>query len=81
MTLFFVISFKQDYLYFLRGLIIRSFKVQALDSIIKLWLETNISAHSFIKSDYWKSNFEAVKDMMPNATIYVAVCFNHDRIL
>lgn len=50
---------------------IRDFKSQDIDEIMQIWLETNISAHSFINPDYWKSNFKMVKEMMPNATIYV----------
>lgn len=41
-----------------------------LDRIMELWLETNIQAHDFIDRNYWKSNYEAVKEMMPQATIY-----------
>ncbi len=50
---------------------IRDFKNQDIDRIMDLWLDTNISAHSFIKSEYWKSNYDTVKGMMPSATIYV----------
>jgi len=38
---------------------------------MELWLETNISAHSFIKDEYWSENFDVVKGMMPNANIYL----------
>lgn len=41
-----------------------------LDRIMELWLETNIKAHDFIDRNYWQSNYEVVKEMMPNATIY-----------
>lgn len=50
---------------------IRKFKNQDLDKIMELWLNTNISAHSFIEKQYWKSNFDEVKRMMPQAEIYV----------
>lgn len=50
---------------------IRDFKKQDLDRIMDLWLDTNISAHSFIDSGYWKSNYDTVKTMMPNATVYL----------
>ncbi|KAB1437964.1 N-acetyltransferase [Candidatus Galacturonibacter soehngenii] len=43
---------------------------EQLDRIMKLWLETNIQAHDFIDRNYWQSNYEAVKEMMPQATIY-----------
>ena len=50
---------------------IRDFKKQDLDRVMELWLNTNISAHGFIKSEYWKNNYNIVKSMMPSATIYV----------
>ncbi|EGD47296.1 GCN5-related N-acetyltransferase [Ruminiclostridium papyrosolvens DSM 2782] len=50
---------------------IRDFKKQDLDRIMDLWLDTNISAHSFIDNGYWESNYDTVKTMMPNATIYL----------
>ena len=34
---------------------IRKFRETDLDSIMKLWLETNISAHDFIDEKYWQS--------------------------
>lgn len=50
---------------------IRVFKETDLNSIMKLWLETNISAHDFIHEKYWRSNYEQVRQMMPEATIFV----------
>lgn len=46
-------------------------KSEDLDRIMELWLDTNISAHSFIDSAYWKSNFNLVKDLISSAIIYV----------
>lgn len=53
------------------GFMIRDFKAQDIDSIMELWLKANNSAHSFIDEEYWTSNFDTVKKMMPNATIYI----------
>ena len=50
---------------------IRTFEEKDLDRIMELWLFTNLSAHEFVKSEYWKNNFDAVKAMMPEAEIYV----------
>lgn len=50
---------------------IRTFEEKDLDRIMELWLFTNLSAHEFVKSEYWKNNFYAVKAMMPEAEIYV----------
>ena len=50
---------------------IRKFKENDLNSIMKLWLETNISAHDFIDESYWRGNYDQVRQMMPKATIFV----------
>lgn len=50
---------------------IRNFKLQDLDQIMELWLNTNVSSHSFISKEYWETNFDLIKDMMLDASIYV----------
>lgn len=50
---------------------IRKFKETDINCIMKLWLETNIYAHNFIDEKYWQSNYEQVRQMMPEALIYV----------
>jgi putative acetyltransferase len=50
---------------------IRHFKTTDLDRIMQLWFDTNILAHNFIDSTYWRDNFETVRGMIPKATIYV----------
>ena len=50
---------------------IRKFKIDDLSDILQIWLDTNIKAHSFINKKYWVNNFELVKEMLPNAEIYV----------
>ncbi|HAP6791493.1 TPA: GNAT family N-acetyltransferase, partial [Enterococcus faecium] len=34
-------------------------------------LDTNIKTHYFISAQYWKSNFELVKELLLQATVYV----------
>lgn len=50
---------------------IKRFNIEELDDVMKIWLDTNIDAHKFIEEDYWIKNFEMVKEMIPNADIYV----------
>ena len=50
---------------------IRRFKECDLSEVMKIWLDTNIKAHNFIPEEYWKSNYEMVKDILPQAEIYV----------
>lgn len=39
--------------------------------VMKIWLDTNIHAHSFIPKDYWINNYTRVKELLPQAEIYV----------
>lgn len=50
---------------------IRPFETKNLDAIMEIWLNTNISAHHFIDSHYWKDNYDLVKEQLPTANINV----------
>ncbi|MGO5541069.1 GNAT family N-acetyltransferase [Blautia sp. HCP3S3_H10_1] len=50
---------------------IRQYVDGDIDAVMQIWLNTNIQAHSFISPDYWQSNFDMVKEMLPLAEIYV----------
>lgn len=51
--------------------LIRQYKEGDIDTIIQIWLDTNIQAHHFISPDYWCANYEMVREMLPHAEIYV----------
>ena len=36
---------------------IRSMKQSDLDLVVLIWLDTNIKAHDFIPSSYWRDHF------------------------
>ncbi|MGJ0847765.1 N-acetyltransferase [Tissierella praeacuta] len=50
---------------------IKEIDVSKIDSIMKIWLEANIIAHNFIPEDYWKSNYDFVKEVLPESTVLV----------
>ncbi|WPC39918.1 N-acetyltransferase [Clostridium sp. JS66] len=50
---------------------IKSFNLSKLDSVMKIWLDTNIEAHDFIQKEYWINNYDLVKQMLPLADIYI----------
>ena len=50
---------------------IRKFDEKDLHAVMELWLESNIEAHDFIDSRYWKENYSKVEEMLPQAEIYV----------
>ena len=50
---------------------IRKLQKSDVNIVANLWLDTNIKAHYFIPRQYWKSNFELVKELLLQATVYV----------
>lgn len=50
---------------------IRDFRKNDLNIIMQIWCDTNIQTHSFIAKEYWTGNYEMVKEMLPQAELYV----------
>ena len=50
---------------------IRKFETQDLDAVMQIWLHGNLDAHAFIPASFWKAHFEMVRDMLPQAELYV----------
>ena len=50
---------------------IRRLQETDIDRVMELWLGVNLKAHDFVPAVYWKSNFEPVKEMLPQAEVYV----------
>ena len=50
---------------------IRELQKADINKVAVIWLDTNIKAHYFIPAQYWKGNFELVKDLLLQATVYV----------
>ena len=42
-----------------------------IDRVADIWLKTNLKAHFFISNQYWKSNYELVKEMISQSEVYV----------
>ena len=42
---------------------IRKLLNRDIDRVADIWLKTNLKAHYFISNQYWKSNYELVKEM------------------
>lgn len=51
---------------------IRRFRKADLEAVMRIWLDANTQAHNFIHPDYWREHFEAVKEMIPRAEVYVS---------
>lgn len=50
---------------------IRELRKVDINKVAEIWLDTNIKTHYFISAQYWKSNFELVKELLLRATVYV----------
>ncbi len=50
---------------------VRELQKADINKVAEIWLDTNIKAHYFIPAQYWKSNFELVKELLLRATVYV----------
>ncbi len=50
---------------------IRKYEPWDSESVMEIWLETNCSAHDFIDREYFEGVFEAVKEMIPRAEVYI----------
>lgn len=52
---------------------IRRFEKNDINAVMQIWKHENIKAHSFISKEYWENNYNYVKEILPNAEIYVYI--------
>ena len=50
---------------------IRELQKADINKVADIWLNTNVTAHHYISSQYWQNNFEIVKELLLQATVYV----------
>ena len=50
---------------------IRKLQKVDINRVADIWLKTNLKAHFFIPEQYWISNYEFVKEMLPQAEVFV----------
>lgn len=50
---------------------IRKFETQDLDAVMQIWLHGNLNAHAFIAASFWTEHFEMMRDLLPQAELYV----------
>lgn len=50
---------------------IRKFETQDLGTVMQIWLHGNLDAHAFIPASFWTGHFEIVRNMLPQAELYV----------
>ena len=49
---------------------IRKLQKADINRAADIWLKTNLKAHFFIPEQYWISNYEFVKELLPQAEVY-----------
>ena len=59
---------------------IRKFENRDLDAVMQIWLEGNLDAHTFVTASFWTDHFEMVRDMLPQAELYVYENENTQKI-
>lgn len=50
---------------------IRRLQRTDISRVADIWLDTNLKVHYFISAQYWKSNFDLVKEMLSQSEVYV----------
>ena len=50
---------------------VRKFETQDLDTVMQIWLHGNLDAPVFIPASFWTGHFEIVRNMLPQAELYV----------
>lgn len=50
---------------------VRKLEINDIESVMKIWLETNIQAHWFVAENYWRENFDMVQQALPQADVWV----------
>ena len=50
---------------------IRKYREIDLTKVMQIWLDANIRTHNFIDQSYWLNNYDMVKEVIPQAEVYV----------
>lgn len=50
---------------------IKKMENEHLDTVMELWLSGNNSGHPFIPAQHWEDSYDLVKEMLPQADIYI----------
>lgn len=50
---------------------IKKLQKSDIDRVAEIWLDTNLKAHDFISEQYWRGNFDMVREALWQAEVYV----------
>lgn len=51
--------------------VIRAPRPKEIEALIKIWLDGNTQAHSFVRPDYWLNHIDYMRQALPQAEVYV----------
>ena len=51
--------------------IIQAYCEKYMQTVLDIWLSSNLQAHSFIPADYWKKNLSLLRDALPKSEVYL----------
>ena len=57
---------------------IRKLQKVDINRVADIWLKTNLKSHYFVPEQYWTNNYKVVKEMLPQAEVYV---YEDDKII
>lgn len=52
-------------------LLVRRMREQDLDAVTEIWLQANLDTHDFVRPEYWKSNYDEIKEQLAEAEVYL----------
>lgn len=52
---------------------IRKYEKNDYDTVMEIWLASNIEVHGFIRREYWQGCFAEAAEEIPKAEVYVAL--------
>ncbi|MBR5299596.1 MAG: GNAT family N-acetyltransferase [Bacteroidales bacterium] len=50
---------------------IREFRKGDIETVMQIWLQTNVQTHDFISEHFWLSQYFKVKTVLPDTEVYV----------
>lgn len=52
-------------------MMIKELEISKIDKVMKIWLEENMKTHDFVSPNYWKENYNFVKNILPESNVLI----------
>ncbi|WP_353093300.1 N-acetyltransferase [Tissierella praeacuta] len=50
---------------------IKELEISKIDKVMRIWLEENMKTHDFVSQNYWKENYNFVKNILPESNVLI----------